>query len=332
VPTVEEFGDILDLPLEGKIPYKHTMQNTSVSTLTGILKIHPVELEGKMITKGTVKGIPQGFLEGHLRQLVDKDMGETFMDVLALILYGIMIFPSIDNFVDLSAINVCIAYKINAENPVTTILADVYGNLNMRYEFKKKKLSCCLPVLYKWFTSHISPNYKPAAKGAQEWACCFAKLHNGMIKREVSWQQRSHIIHCGEYPNVPLIGTKYCVNYNPILAQRQFGYPIRGALNPESLVAVWNCYEEGTSNDLLRRIRSAWDSVVRAEKDFRPWVVKEKTSYQQWVMDKVKGVKLPFKPVAFMPEQQDVESEEVKTLKEEIEKMKQKNVKLVNDL
>jgi len=27
VSTVEEFGDILDLPLEGKIPYKHTMQN-----------------------------------------------------------------------------------------------------------------------------------------------------------------------------------------------------------------------------------------------------------------------------------------------------------------
>ena len=158
MPTVEEFGDILDLPLEGKIPYKHTTQNTSVSTLAGILKIHPVELEGKMITKGTVKGIPQGFLEGHLRQLVDKDMGETFMDVLALILYGIMIFPSIDNFVDLSAINVCIAYKINAENPVTTILADVYGNFNICYESKKKKLSCCFPVLYKWFISHVNPN------------------------------------------------------------------------------------------------------------------------------------------------------------------------------
>jgi len=56
--TVEEFGDILDLPLEGKIPYKHTMQNGSVSTLAGILKIHPTELEGKMIMKGTIIGIP----------------------------------------------------------------------------------------------------------------------------------------------------------------------------------------------------------------------------------------------------------------------------------
>ena len=154
--TVEEFGDILDLPLECKIPYKHATQNTSVSTLAGILKIHPAEFESKMIMKKIIKGIPQGLPEGHLRQLADKDMGETFMDVLALVLYGVMIFPS-----------------INAEYLVKTILADVYGNLNMCYESKKKKLSCCLPVLYKWFTSHISPNYKPTVKGAQEWACFF---------------------------------------------------------------------------------------------------------------------------------------------------------------
>ena len=98
--TIEEFGDMLDLPLEGKVPYKHTTKNTYVSTLAEILKVHPAELEGKMITKGTVKGIPQGFLERHLCQLADKDIGETFMDVLALTLYGVMIFPSIDNFVD----------------------------------------------------------------------------------------------------------------------------------------------------------------------------------------------------------------------------------------
>jgi len=133
VPTVEEFGDILDLPLKCKIPYKHITQNTSVSTLVGILKIHPVKLKDKLITKGTVKGIPQGFLEGHLRQLADKDMGETFMDVIALILYGVVIFPSINNFVDLSAINVFIAY--------------VYGNLNMCYESKKKKFMLLASII-----------------------------------------------------------------------------------------------------------------------------------------------------------------------------------------
>jgi len=96
-----------------------------------------------------------------------------------------------------------------------------------------------------------------------------------MIKREVSWQQRSHIIYCGEYPNVPLIGTKYCVNYNPILSQRLFGYPIRGAPNLEYLVVVSNCYEEGRSNDLLRHIRSSWGIVVCAENELRSWVVNE---------------------------------------------------------
>jgi hypothetical protein len=34
------------------------------------------------------------------------------------------------------------------------------------------------------------------------------------------------IISCGEFPNVPLIGSKGCINYNPILALRQLGRPM----------------------------------------------------------------------------------------------------------
>jgi len=48
---------------------------------------------------------------------------------------------------------------------------------------------------------------------------------------------------------------------------------------------------------------------VCAKKDSRRLVVNEKISYQQWVIDKVKVGKLPFKPVAFLPEKQhDVKS------------------------
>jgi len=44
VPTLEEFEQILDLPLEGKSPYKYVEHHASVSTLSGIMKIHPREL------------------------------------------------------------------------------------------------------------------------------------------------------------------------------------------------------------------------------------------------------------------------------------------------
>jgi len=83
---VEELGHIQDLPIECKTNYKHAMQNTSVSTLSGIMKVHHTKLGSKITKKGNSKGIPQGFSEWHLRQLAEKEIGETFMDVLAFTL------------------------------------------------------------------------------------------------------------------------------------------------------------------------------------------------------------------------------------------------------
>jgi len=50
---------------------------------------------------------------------------------------------------------------------------------------------------------------------------------------------------------VPLIGTKGCVNYNPILAQRQFGYPIRGSPTTASLTNLMTYYEKGDATETL---------------------------------------------------------------------------------
>jgi len=85
-PVIEEFEQILGLSVEDKVPYRYSGQRTSISTLAGILKVHPIELESKMAFKGNSKGIPLGYLEGHLRRLAEKEIGETFMDVLALTL------------------------------------------------------------------------------------------------------------------------------------------------------------------------------------------------------------------------------------------------------
>jgi len=70
---------------------------------------------------------------------------------------------------------------------------------------------------------------------------------------------------------MPLIGTKGCVNYNPILAQRQFGYPIRGSPTAASLTTLLTYYGEGDVSETLRHIRSAWKRVIRMERDLRAW-------------------------------------------------------------
>jgi len=118
-----------------------------------------------------------------------------------------------------------------------------------------------------------------------------------------------------------------------VLAQRQYGYPIRGAPNPGALVSIWTHYEEEVSPDLIRQIKCAWGEVMRVKEDPRSWIIENKMSYNQWIMEIVKVIKLPFKS-DFPPleQPQPAESKEVTTLKGEMEVIKMKNDKLSNDL
>jgi len=80
------------------------------------------------------------------------------MDVLALVLYGVIFFPNIENFVDYGAINAFVAYKTQYENHVVVVLAEVFGTLDQCYELKRKKILCCLLVstIFKIFTNHTT--------------------------------------------------------------------------------------------------------------------------------------------------------------------------------
>jgi len=51
-------------------------------------------------------------LESYLHQLADQENWETFMDVLALTLYGIMLFPNVEDLVDYVALQVKLERKI----------------------------------------------------------------------------------------------------------------------------------------------------------------------------------------------------------------------------
>ena len=93
-----------------------------------------------------------------------------------------MLFPNDENFVDYAAINAFVAYKTQSENLVVVVLAKVCGTLDQCYELKRKKMLCCLLVLYVWFVSCVSKgtlnaicpveellHYKPELREPKEW-------------------------------------------------------------------------------------------------------------------------------------------------------------------
>lgn len=195
--------------------------------------------------------------------------------MLVLTIFGIVLFPHNEGYVDTTTISVFLTFR-DKENPVSSgpaILADTYCR-----ERKGSKISCCLLMLYVWFVSHTFVN-KARAKNpiedfkscgvktmnTQEWIQMLANLTEYRVRWYPSWwQERPKVIHqCISYQNVSLMGTMGFINYNLSLALRQFGYPMRNLPTKDMLIPFYLYGEDQKDVDMLRRTTQAWDRVVR---------------------------------------------------------------------
>ncbi|RDY02241.1 hypothetical protein CR513_14333, partial [Mucuna pruriens] len=66
------------------------------------------------------------------------------------------------------------------------------------------------------------------------------------------------IIRCGEYPNVPLLGTQEAINYNPELTSRQVGYPMIRAPLKETIMPFVIHGSKAHKGEHHKKIRHAW--------------------------------------------------------------------------
>lgn len=80
------------------------------------MKIFVQELENRFTTLNDMKGFTQ-FLETRLSQLSEEEDWETFMDVFALTIYGILLFPKVENFMDYDVINAFATFKTDLKTP-----------------------------------------------------------------------------------------------------------------------------------------------------------------------------------------------------------------------
>jgi len=151
-------------------------------------------LKSQLISVRNTRGFSKRFLEAHLLQLSIKEDWETFIDVLALILYGALLFPYSNDYVEYAAIDIFVAVRTKFENPVTVVLADTYLALDLCYERKLRKMLCSVHVLYVWLMARISDNIlrvrcsielvtrkKLDKRARKEWALFVASLNQKKI-------------------------------------------------------------------------------------------------------------------------------------------------------
>ena len=79
----------------------------------------------------------------------------SFIDILALLIFGGVLFPNVDGLVDLAVINTFLAYHDHKESSAVAMLADLYETFDQRCEKSSTRIVCCTPALYVWLVSHL---------------------------------------------------------------------------------------------------------------------------------------------------------------------------------
>ena len=107
------------------MPFLYSGRRPSMAKVSEVLGISEVELGGKYVNKSGVEGFPRGYLEKKTHELADKKKWTSFMNVLALVVYGVIMFQQFGGIINPIAVEAFLAFYHRKESPVTAILADL---------------------------------------------------------------------------------------------------------------------------------------------------------------------------------------------------------------
>lgn len=292
VPTLEEYAFWVGLPVSKAEPFNGLEPTPKASTIAKALHLKPSDLVHPHFTiKNNFQGLTAKFLYRKASDFAKAKKTDAFESVLTLLIYGLFLFPNMNNFVDLNAIKIFLT-----KNPVPTLLADTYHSIHYRNIQKGGTIVCCAPLLYKWYASHLPKSvFSKADTGKASWSERIMPL----TPKDIDWvhpaaNTEGIIGSCGEFENVPLIGTCGGITYNPTLAMRQYGYPMKGKPDNLSLSNEFYLNSEDRANMRMKFIQ-AWHAVRKfdgIQLGRKQSFVHE--SYTQWVIDRAIAFGMPY--------------------------------------
>ncbi|KAI5426942.1 hypothetical protein KIW84_032391 [Lathyrus oleraceus] len=184
LPTLEEYAHLVGIPILDQVPFSGLEGIPTPREIADMLHIDESLVKAHMTTKGGIQGLPSEFLIAQAT-VYGKAMSEdAFEAIFVLLIYGLVLFPNIDKFVDVNAIRI-----FSALNPVPTLLGDTYFSLHLRNAKGGGTIVCCLPLLYKWFISHLPQTAAfKENKGCLRWSTRLMSLTND----DISWYDRAY--------------------------------------------------------------------------------------------------------------------------------------------
>jgi len=129
--TIEEFEGIFGCPLGERKPYLFSGFYPSMARIAKVVTISEQELDRLKQNRNGVVGIPRKCLEKKTKALINQGEWTSFIDILALLVFGTILFPNVDGLVDLAVIGTFLAYHHSKEISVIAILGDAYDTFDL---------------------------------------------------------------------------------------------------------------------------------------------------------------------------------------------------------
>ncbi|KAI5408161.1 hypothetical protein KIW84_054123 [Lathyrus oleraceus] len=256
LPTLEEYAYLVGIPILDQVSFSGLESIPTSREIADLLHIDESLIEAHMTTKGGIQGLPSDFLIAQAT-VYGKAMSEdAFEAIFVLLIYGLVLFPNIDKYVDVNAIRI-----FSVLNPVPTLLDGCFqGEQGMS------------TVVHETYVSHND---------------------------DISWYDRVYdtvqiIDYCGEFPNVPLLGTCGGISYNPILARRQLGFPLKD--KPHNILLEGVFFQEGKDPQGLKaRMVRAWRKIhKKGRNELGPKNCIALESYTSWVRQRASEYLMPY--------------------------------------
>ena len=132
------------------MPFSGLEEIPRCSIIAEALHLKKSEIEAHWVKKGGLFGLLYDFLIKEATAFAQSGSVDAFEAIFVLLIYGLALFPNINGFVDVNAIRIFLI-----GNLITTLLGDMYFSWLLRNYKGGGTIVCCVPLLYKWFISHL---------------------------------------------------------------------------------------------------------------------------------------------------------------------------------
>ncbi|XP_016683855.2 uncharacterized protein [Gossypium hirsutum] len=265
VPTIEEYTALLRCSKVqvDRIYSKVVNVLTFLKKLINIMRMSEQWVTARIKQKGDSRCIPWKSLRDLL--LAHPDVRKK-VDVFALCIYGLMVFPKVLGHID-EAITDLFDRLDKGVTPVPVILAETFRSLNACRRAGEGRFIGCAQLLLGWFHSHF-------------WKVDKVSYQEENVEWRAPWLIPDEILYrCGDFDWVPLIGIWGAIGYAPLLVLRQ--YRSRQFVpTTQGLVECEFSYKDDCYKKKAREMANAWNQTRRMKRlAVGPMATSE---YNQW--------------------------------------------------